>query len=375
MAGIYIHIPFCKKKCHYCNFFSLATTKYRDEFVNALLLEIKQRKVEVNSPVTSIYFGGGTPSLLNKKELNAIFNEIYKNYQVDNNIEITLEANPDDLSKNYLADLQDTVVNRLSIGIQSFNDNDLKSVNRVHNGKEAYESVLRAKEAGFCNLSLDLIYGIPTSNLDIWEDNLQKIEKLDADHLSAYSLTQEPQTAYDVLVKKGKEKAPNDDQAIEQYEMLQKFLPNLDMEQYEISNYARNKKYAVHNTSYWKGIPYIGFGPSAHSFNGNQRRWNIAQLKKYIDSAYSGMVKSEQEELSLPNHWNEWLMTGLRTKWGINLNKPPQQFPDEWISRFYKLSDGFTAQGFIDKDGSVFRLSSKGKLFADGLASEFFIEI
>lgn len=374
MAGIYIHIPYCKKKCHYCNFFSLATTKYRDVFVDALLKEIHQRKSETHQPISSIYFGGGTPSLLSRKELDDIFNQIHQDYQIKEDIEITLEANPDDLSLAYLKELQKTKVNRLSIGIQSFNDNDLLSVNRVHSGQEAYDSVIRAKEAGFSNLSLDLIYGIPSSDLRIWEDNLQKIKELDADHLSAYSLTQEPQTAYDVLVKKGKAKAPDDERAIEQYEMLQAFLPNLDMEQYEISNYARNQKYAIHNTSYWNGIPYIGFGPSAHSYNRTHRRWNIAFLKKYIDSATNGSVDFEEENLSLANQWNEWVMTGLRTKWGIDLSKSPQNFPMDWLQQFHSIAEDFIRQKLIIKEDSIFKLSFKGKLFADGVAAEFFID-
>lgn len=374
MAGIYIHIPYCKKKCHYCNFFSLATTKYRDVFVNALLQEIHQRKSEINQAISSIYFGGGTPSLLSRKELDDIFNQIFKDYQINPEIEITLEANPDDLSTNYLKDLQKTKVNRLSIGIQSFNDIDLQSVNRVHGGQEAYESVLRAKQAGFENLSLDLIYGIPSSDLNIWENNLQKIKELDADHLSAYSLTQEPQTAYDVLVKKGKAKAPDDEKAIEQYEMLQKLLPELNMEQYEISNYARNQKYAVHNTSYWNGIPYIGFGPSAHSFNGTHRRWNIARLKKYIDTVSQGAVEFEAEKLNLANQWNEWVMTGLRTKWGVDLSNHSKKFPKEWIEQFENIAYKFEQQELISRQKGTFLLTYKGKLFADGVAAEFFMD-
>lgn len=374
MAGIYIHIPYCKKKCHYCNFFSLATSKYRDVFVDALLKEIHQRKTEINQSITSIYFGGGTPSLLSRKELDDIFNQIYKDYQIEKNIEITLEANPDDLSQAYVKELQNTNVNRLSIGIQSFNDRDLESVNRAHSGKEAYESVLRAKEAGFTNLSLDLIYGIPSSDLHIWENNLKKIKELDADHLSAYSLTQEPQTAYDVLVKKGKAQAPDDEKAILQYELLQKFLPELKMEQYEISNYARNQKYAIHNTSYWKGVPYIGFGPSAHSFNGTHRRWNIAFLKKYIDSAMAGYVEFEEEKLSLANQWNEWMMTGLRTQWGVDINNPTQKFRKEWINQFDQIVQGFISQKLIVQEASTFKLTNKGKLFADGVAASFFME-
>jgi oxygen-independent coproporphyrinogen-3 oxidase len=219
---------------------------------------------------------------------------------------------------------------------------------------------------------LDLIYGIPSSSLQIWEENLKKIRELDADHLSAYSLTQEPQTAYDVLVKKGKLKAPDDEKAIEQYEMLQNYLPELKMEQYEISNYARNQKYALHNTSYWKGIPYIGFGPSAHSYCGTHRRWNIAQLKKYIDSAFDGKVIYEEEKLSLMNQWNEWMMTGLRTKWGIDLQQKPHDFPPSWEDMFIQKAQEFIHQELMIYSGTQYFLTEKGKLFADGIAADFF---
>lgn len=350
----------------------MATHKYRNVFVDALLNEIHQRKAEVSLPISSIYFGGGTPSLLSRKELDAIFNQIHQYYSVESEIEITLEANPDDLTSAYLSELQKTEVNRLSIGIQSFNDNDLESVNRAHTGRQAYDSVLQAQQAGFKNLSLDLIYGIPSSSLQIWEENLKKIRELDADHLSAYSLTQEPQTAYDVLVKKGKLKAPDDEKAIEQYEMLQNYLPELKMEQYEISNYARNQKYALHNTSYWKGIPYIGFGPSAHSYNGNYRRWNIAQLKGYLDSVEGGMLRFEQEKLSLYNQWNEWMMTGLRTKWGIDLHQKPHTFPQLWADVFKQKAQKFILQELLFRSGTQYFLTEKGKLFADGIAAEFF---
>jgi oxygen-independent coproporphyrinogen-3 oxidase len=373
MSGIYIHIPFCKKKCHYCNFFTLATKKYREEFTVALLKEISQRKSETRHAISSIYFGGGTPSLLSRKELDNIFEQILKNHTLEDNIEITLEANPDDLKKSYLEELNKTVVNRLSIGIQSFSDKDLLSLNRMHTGQEAIESVVNAQNTGFNNLSLDLIYGIPSSDLNIWEDNLMKIKKLNVDHLSAYSLTQEPKTVYDHLIKKGKAKPPDEERAIVEYEMLNAFLPQLKMEQYEISNYARNKRYAIHNTNYWKGRSYLGYGPSAHSFDSSSRRWNVAQLKPYIDSVEKGAVKFEQEKLSLADKWNEWIMTGLRTKWGINLNTPPYSFPDIWLWELQKSIESMKSGDLVIFENAVLKLSEKGKLFADGLASSLFV--
>ncbi|NPD44109.1 radical SAM family heme chaperone HemW [Lentimicrobium sp. S6] len=375
MAGIYIHIPFCKKKCHYCNFFSLATTRYRPEFLESLLLEIEQRRNYLPSPkINSIYLGGGTPSLYSASDLNRIFEKLEEVFDINSSAEITLEANPDDLSAEYLKSLKSTSINRLSIGVQSFFDEELISVNRVHSGREAIESVKLAQDNGFNNLSLDLIYGIPASTIESWEENLNILQQLQPTHLSAYSLTQEPQTAYDVLVKKGKLQAPNDEKAIQQYEMLQNFLPQVSMEQYEISNYAKDGKYAQHNTSYWQGVPYIGLGPSAHSYNGTSRRWNKAHLSDYIKSSENEGVSFDEEQLSLSNQWNEWVMTGLRTKWGVNLDASPKEFPKEWYDLFQLKAQGIIQQEWLQEQYGVFKLTKKGKFFADGIAAEFFVE-
>ncbi|NPD86666.1 radical SAM family heme chaperone HemW [Lentimicrobium sp. L6] len=375
MAGIYIHIPFCKKKCHYCNFFSLATTRYRPEFLESLLLEIEQRRNYLPSPkINSIYLGGGTPSLYSASDLNRIFEKLEEVFDINSSAEITLEANPDDLSAEYLKSLKSTCINRLSIGVQSFFDEELISVNRVHSGREAIESVKLAQDNGFNNLSLDLIYGIPASTIESWEENLNILQQLQPTHLSAYSLTQEPQTAYDVLVKKGKLQAPNDEKAIQQYEMLQNFLPQVSMEQYEISNYAKDGKYAQHNTSYWQGVPYIGLGPSAHSYNGTSRRWNKAHLSDYIKSSENEGVSFDEEQLSLSNQWNEWVMTGLRTKWGVNLDASPKEFPKEWYDLFQLKAQGIIQQEWLQEQYGVFKLTKKGKFFADGIAAEFFVE-
>lgn len=374
MAGIYLHIPFCKAKCHYCNFFSLATTKYRKEFHAALLMEISQRKEYLKGQtVDSIYFGGGTPSLLSIGELNEIFEHISQNYKLNDQLEVTLEANPDDLKADFLEGLNNTMVNRLSIGIQSFHDEELHYVNRVHSGQEAINSVKMAQDKGFDNLSLDLIYGIPVSSIERWQENLQILEELKPTHLSAYSLTQEAKTAYDVLVKKGKLQAPNDEKAIEQYELLQSFLPLIQMEQYEISNYASQGKYAVHNTNYWRGIPYLGFGPSAHSYNGKSRGWNISNLTQYIQSVEKGAVLAEQEILSQSNQWNEFVMTGLRTKWGVCLTDLRPRFPVPWIAIFKEKAKQFVEKQWMKEENDTYTLTSKGKLFADGIAVEFFV--
>ncbi|MCK5774785.1 MAG: radical SAM family heme chaperone HemW, partial [Bacteroidales bacterium] len=320
----------------------------------------------------SIYFGGGTPSLLSVDAIKQVLDPIFQDFEIDPAAEITLEANPDDLSLDYLHQLKQSVVNRLSIGIQSFNDEELRYVNRVHNSKEAINSVYHAQEVGFDNLSVDLIYGIPNSTIKSWERNLEIVEKMQVSHLSAYSLTQEPNTAYDILVKKGKLQAPVDEQAVAQYEILQDFLPRLNMAQYEISNYAAAKKYAKHNTNYWYGVPYLGLGPSAHSFNGESRRWNIAHLADYMSSAEKGEPKSEIEILSLNDKWNERIMTGIRTKWGLDLAVLQKEFPKGQLVFFEKQAEKYLIEGLLQNKENVYTLTAKGKLFADGIAAEFF---
>ena len=373
MAGIYIHIPFCKRKCHYCNFFSLATHKYREEFIRALLKEIGQRKNDLaDKKIESIYFGGGTPSLFAVDDLKRIIEKLQRVFTISESAEITLEANPDDLNSKYLAYLRHTAINRLSIGIQSFHDVELKYVNRLHSGQDAIDSVKAAQDAGFLNLSVDLIYGIPISTLSSWNKNLDIVKQLNAPHLSAYSLTKEPGTAYDILVDKGKLLAPNDEQSVLQYKMLQSFLPQINMEQYEISNYAANKKYALHNTNYWRGISYLGLGPSAHSFNGESRKWNISHLQKYIQSVENGQVDFEEELLSVENKWNEKIMTGIRTKWGVSLNELEKKFPEEWLDKFQTKADEFISRSWMVKRENYI-LTDEGKLFADAVAADFFV--
>ena len=374
MAGIYIHIPFCKTKCHYCNFFSLATNKYRDDFNQALLIELLARKNELSAySIDSIYFGGGTPSLLSVSDLQKILDIIQSHYQLSSTAEITLEANPDDLNKKYLQGLKSTLINRLSIGIQSFNNDELRFLNRVHSAQEAIDSVNIAQDIGFDNISLDLIYGIPNSSISSWEKNLDLIKSFNTSHLSAYSLTQENKTTYDVLIKKGRLQAPDDTKAVQQYKLLQKMLGALKLEQYEISNYAMDQKYALHNTNYWRGIPYMGLGPSAHSYSGEKRRWNIAHLAKYIESTKQGKTIFEEEVLSINDKWNEKIMTALRTQWGVDL-KDLQRFNREiWEKDFLKKAKEFIDKELMLENAGNYTLSNKGKLFADGIAGEFFV--
>ncbi len=374
MAGIYIHIPFCKTKCHYCNFFSLATNKYRDDFNQALLIELIARKNELSAySIDSIYFGGGTPSLLSVSDLQKILDLIQSHYQLSPTAEITLEANPDDLNKKYLQGLKSTLINRLSIGIQSFNNDELRFLNRVHSAQEAIDSVNIAQDVGFDNISLDLIYGIPNSSIFSWEKNLDLIKSFNTSHLSAYSLTQENKTTYDVLIKKGRLQAPDDTKAVQQYKLLQKMLGALKLEQYEISNYAMDQKYALHNTNYWRGIPYMGLGPSAHSYSGEKRRWNIAHLAKYIESTKQGKTIFEEEILSINDKWNEKIMTALRTQWGVDLKDLQRFNREKWKKDFLKKAKEFIDKELMLENDGNYILSNKGKLFADGIAGEFFV--
>lgn len=373
MAGLYIHIPFCKQKCHYCNFFSLASTKYKTQFVDALSKEIElQKNYLQGESLTSIYFGGGTPSLLNENELHSLFDKIHSTFTIETNAEITFEANPDDLSKSYLKILSNSLVNRLSIGIQSFNDNELIYLNRLHTSQEAIRAIQNAQDLGISSISLDLIYGIPIATNESWLRNLNQFKALDVNHLSAYNLTREENTAYDNFIKKGKYSAPDDVQGEEHYQLLLNFAKESGLEQYEVSNFAFDKKYAVHNTNYWKREKYLGIGPSAHSFNLINRSWNIAQLNAYIKSINSGLLPNETEILTVIDKWNELIMTGLRTKWGIDLNYLEENFELAWIQDFKKNAQKHIENGKMVQNKNHFHLTENGLFFADGIASDLF---
>lgn len=373
MAGLYIHIPFCKQKCHYCNFFSLASTRYKAFFVEALLKEIEmQRNYLQGEGLNSIYFGGGTPSLLNENELYLLFDKIHSTFTIKANAEVTFEANPDDLSKSYLKILSNSPVNRLSIGIQSFNDNELIYLNRLHTSQEAIRAIQTAQDLGISSISLDLIYGIPIATNESWLRNLDQFKALDVNHLSAYNLTREENTAYDNFIKKGKYSAPDDVQGEEHFQLLLNFAKENGLEQYEVSNFAFDKKYAVHNTNYWKREKYLGMGPSAHSFNLISRSWNIAQLNTYIKSINNGLLPNETEVLTVIDKWNELIMTGLRTKWGIDLNYLEENFEVAWIQDFKKNAQKHIENGKMVQNKNHFHLTENGLFFADGIASDLF---
>jgi len=373
MAGIYIHIPFCRQKCSYCNFYFSVSMKTKDDLVNAILKEIDLNHNYLSERnIDSIYFGGGTPSVLSSKEIGYIIDKIKKYFSFNKHIEITLEANPDDINVLYLKELKSIGINRFSMGVQSFLDEELIILNRNHNSKKALESIKMIQDAGFDEMNIDLIFGIPNSTMDTWNKNLDIFLDLNISHLSSYNLTIEPRTAIAYQIKKGKIKAPNDDLSAQMFLRTLDVLQNNDYEHYEISNYAKNKSYALHNTNYWKRIPYLGLGPSAHSFNGTSRQWNIANNRKYISELNQNILPMNMEILSQDATYNEYIMTGFRTMWGVNENTITN-FGEKFLLYFLKEISPYLKNGFVIRIGNNYKLSKNGKLYADKIASDLFM--
>jgi oxygen-independent coproporphyrinogen III oxidase len=374
MAGIYIHIPFCKQKCHYCNFFSVASVKWKEEFVQALLKEMELRKdYLVGEKVNTIYFGGGTPSLLSISHLSLIISHLTKHFDVNSNVEITLEANPDDLNPEYLKELKTTPVNRLSIGIQSFFDDDLQYLNRVHNSDQAKRAVDYAMASGFSNLTIDLIYGIPTLTDEKWARNLEIFFDLNIPHLSAYSLTVEQKTPLALLIERGKYAPVDENLSVGHFKMLQEEVKNHGFVHYEISNFAREGYYSKHNSIYWLGGSYLGLGPSAHSFNGSSRQWNVSNISQYIKLDHFLTSVEEKEVLTMEQRYNEYVMTSLRTVWGCDSIHIRNVFGETFEDYFLRNALPFVDRKHLYREGSKFFLTEQGKLFADGIAAELFI--
>lgn len=343
-----------------------------NNMVDGICRELSIRADEAKDQINTIYFGGGTPSLLSEDQLNRIFDQIVQKYRVNPAAEITLEANPEDLTPGYLAGLSRLPVNRLSIGVQSFFDEDLVWMNRIHTANTAEASIRRAMDTGFQHLTFDLIYGLPDLPHQRWEQNLEKALSLQPDHLSAYCLTVEEHTALHHFVKQGKMPVPDDQHASAQFEMMLQILGKGGYEQYEISNFAKDGRYALHNTSYWKGESYIGIGPSAHSFNGRERSWNVANNARYLRSMENGIRLFESETLSNNNRFNEYIMTSLRTKWGCDTAYMAQEFP-EYYSTVTDQIKRHIDTGMLIQNGSTLLLSPSGKLWADRIASDLFV--
>ncbi|GFZ81878.1 coproporphyrinogen III oxidase [Aquaticitalea lipolytica] len=372
MSGIYIHIPFCKQACHYCDFHFSTSLKKKDDLLNALVKELELRKDEFkNQMVETIYFGGGTPSLLTKDEIELIINSVYKNYKVVENPEITLEANPDDLSKEQISSLANTEINRLSIGIQSFFEDDLKLMNRAHNAKEAKQCLDEATKH-FQNISVDLIYGIPGLSNERWIENIETVLSYNIPHISSYALTVEPKTALETFIKKGVIKNVDDDLAQEQFHILIEKLEAAGFVHYELSNFGKPEYFSKNNSAYWLGKPYLGIGPSAHSFNGNERGWNVRNNSKYIKSLEQKIVPIETETLSITDKYNEYVMTGLRTVWGVSLEKVEQDFGQQYKNYLLEHSQKHINEHLLYLDNNKLLVTKKGKFLSDGIASDLF---
>jgi oxygen-independent coproporphyrinogen-3 oxidase len=373
MSGIYIHIPFCKKACTYCDFHFSTSLKYVDEMVDAICLEIVKKKDRITDQVGTIYFGGGTPSILPAKHFEKIFNTITKNFSVSSDAEITIEANPDDLTGAKISELRQLPVNRFSIGIQSFFEEHLIWMNRAHNAIEAETCIKRSQDAGFENLSLDLIYGYPLLTDSKWLQNINKAIEFETPHISAYSLTVEPKTALANAIKRGKDIPLNDEQSASQFLTLIDKLKEGGFEHYEISNFAKPGKYAVHNTNYWRGVTYLGIGPSAHGFNGNVRYLNVANNAAYLSSMELGKIPETIEELDLYDRFNEYVMTSLRTMWGTSLHKIEHEFGKFFLADTLKTMKSFIDRQWLIHEDNHLKLTTDGKLFADYIASELFL--
>lgn len=374
MAGIYIHIPFCKQACNYCDFHFSTSLQHVDEMTDAICKEILLKKSRIaDEQIGSIYFGGGTPSLLPEKSLARIFDTLTSNFSISADAEITIETNPDDLDAKKIAQLRQLPVNRFSIGVQSFFNEDLVWMNRAHTSNEAETCIKRSQDAGFENLSIDLIYGFPLLTDEKWLSNINKAIGLQTPHISAYSLTVEPKTALAAAIKKGKQIPVNDEQSAAQFITLTEKLAIAGFDHYEISNYSLPGRHAVHNTNYWRGIPYLGIGPSAHGFNGNVRYLNIANNAKYMQQLALGKLAETIEELDIYDRFNEYIMTSLRTMWGTDLQKIGNEFGKLFLEDTLKNIVPFLQRDWLKSENNRLILTPDGKLFADYIASELFL--
>ena len=372
MAGIYLHIPFCKQACHYCEFHFSTTRKHQTEMVQAIAKELVLRKGEMPQDVETIYFGGGTPSLLNASELEFLLKTIYNHFKVSNTPEITLEANPDDLSEGVLQSLKAASVNRLSIGAQSFFEEDLLLMNRAHNASEAITCIENA-QSYFENISIDLIYGMPKMTAERWLQNLDKAFQLNVPHLSCYALTVEPKTALKKFIEKGTVPPVEDELAQEHHALLVQQTEERGYVNYEFSNFGKPGFESQNNLGYWLGKPYLGVGPSAHSFDGNSRSWNIRNNSKYIQAIMKGELPLEREHLSLRDHYNEYVMTRLRTQWGINLEEVETRFNSVCKAHVWEQAQPHLQNGNLLLEGHHLKVSAKGKFLSDGIASDLFL--
>lgn len=373
MSGIYIHIPFCKQACHYCDFHFSTSLKKKDEMVLALAKEIVLRKNEFKDEIVeTIYFGGGTPSILEIVDLRFLIDAVYKSYNVVENPEITVEANPDDLTEERLIELSKNKVSRLSIGVQSFFEDDLRLMNRAHNSEEA-KKCLEIATKHFDNISVDLIYGIPEMSNEKWLQNIETALSFRVPHISSYALTVEPKTALHTFIQKGIIPQPDDDVAQEHFHLLVDKLTSNGFIHYELSNFGKENYFSKNNSSYWLGKKYIGIGPSAHSYNGISRSWNVSNNTQYLKSLAENQLPSETETLTQTDRYNEYIMTGLRTIWGISLERIEQEFGKTYLDYLSQQAEKYIEDHLLFVDENILRTTKSGKFLSDGIASDLFM--
>jgi oxygen-independent coproporphyrinogen-3 oxidase len=373
MAGIYIHIPFCKQACFYCDFHFSTSLKKKEDMIVALIKEIALRKEELgDTTIETIYFGGGTPSVLSTAEIKELIAAVYLNFEVVKNPEITLEANPDDLSEEKIIALSKSPINRLSIGVQSFFEKDLKLMNRAHNAAEAKKSLVLATRY-FENISLDLIYGIPGCTNEEWLANIKIALSFGIPHISSYALVVEPHTALKTMIEKGKIKNIDDAKTQEQFQILIRELAIGGFIQYEVSSFGKEGFFSKNNSSYWLGIAYLGIGPSAHSFDGKQRSWNIKNNTKYIKSIQENVLPIERETLSTTDQYNEFVMTGLRTIWGVSLEKIKDNFGKKYLDYLENQSKKHIEETLLFVENGTLKTGEKGRFLVDGIAADLFM--
>lgn len=372
MAGIYIHIPFCRKICHYCDFYKTNDFGKKFRLLAAIKNELVERSIELSSEkIDTLYLGGGTPSVLKINELSEIIETVKKHYYLSDNAEITMEANPDDLNDLKLREIKSAGINRLSIGIQSFNDSDLKLMNRRHSSVQAINSVKLAKNEGFNNLSIDLIYGLPDQSMEQWESNVRLAVELDVQHISAYNLTYHEGTVFYDRLKKGYLEELPDELSIKQFRLLIKYLNDAGFEHYEISNFSKPDYYSKHNSSYWKNIQYLGIGPSAHSFNKHSRRWNVSSLEEYLDGIENGKTYFESEILSEQDRYNDYIITALRTKWGVSEKYIYDNFSEKYQVHFNSMNIKYQKMNYLEIESGNMRINNDGLFISDKIISDY----
>ena len=374
MAGIYIHIPFCKTLCAYCDFYHIIAPQDEQPFVNALLKEAElQKEYTGNQKISTLYIGGGTPSALPVSSLKKILGRIFSLYDVDKDCEITVEINPDDVSREYLEQLKETEINRISVGIQSWRDADLKLMNRRHNSSQAAKALEEIFSAGYGNVTIDLIYGIPGMTSAAWLSNLDLSFRFDIKHLSAYHLTIEPGTLFGKMKEKGLLSETDEEESNLQFNLLIEKASDAGFIHYEISNFGKPGFFSIHNSNYWKQVNYLGLGPSAHSFNGYSRQWNVRDVKKYIKALNSGTLMFEREDLNKRIRFNEYIMTSLRTMWGIDLDYVEEKFDKEGFDYIVNLSGKLIDYGLMKQDKKTLVLTNQGQMISDNIISELML--